>query len=390
MTLQDFLAWLICVVMAAGVALALWLTLPGDRGILPARPRRRLVSWGTAEVGFAILNFLAWQSLPTLYAGWRLGPAVKRSDLEDPSLLWLYVLAAAGQVATLLLVFRLVARVPLYQLGVTAHRLRQNVIAGLIGWLVATPAILFVNFWATRAFLWIHGVEPTDHPLTRMVKNHPFTPTDWVFFVLTAAVAAPVTEELLFRGVLLPWCRSRAWGSDAAIAGALGLAAMFANQDTVYWSVGFVVVMVPGYLAVSRGLGRWLPDAGAARAIYSTALFFAASHSFAWPTPIPLFLLGLALGYLVYRTQSLVGPIVFHGVFNGMAWLVLMLTYLSHGSDLPNGKDLTSAIPVPSDRRTCSFVPGCSEPRFTYPRPIAPNLSDTADDVTRPTSCSSR
>jgi membrane protease YdiL (CAAX protease family) len=51
-------------------------------------------------------------------------------------------------------------------------------------------------------------------------------------------------------------------------------------------------------------------------------MLFAASHN-VWPTPVPLLLLGLGLGWLASRTQSLVGPIVCHALFNGVACLVL-------------------------------------------------------------------
>ncbi|HKB41983.1 MAG TPA: CPBP family intramembrane glutamic endopeptidase, partial [Gemmataceae bacterium] len=58
-------------------------------------------------------------------------------------------------------------------------------------------------------------------------------------------------------------------------------------------------------------------------ALYATSLFFAAMHSFAWPSPVPLFALALVLGWLAERTQSLVGPMVLHGLFNGVACVQL-------------------------------------------------------------------
>ncbi len=57
-------------------------------------------------------------------------------------------------------------------------------------------------------------------------------------------------------------------------------------------------------------------------AIYGSAILFAVFH-FRWPDPAPLFVLGLGLGWLAYRTQSLIGPIVCHGLFNAVACLVL-------------------------------------------------------------------
>ena len=61
-----------------------------------------------------------------------------------------------------------------------------------------------------------------------------------------------------------------------------------------------------------------------AGAIYATSLLFAAAHSFAWPTPISLFVLALGLGFLVFRTQSIIGSITLHALFNSISVLVLL------------------------------------------------------------------
>ena len=66
-----------------------------------------------------------------------------------------------------------------------------------------------------------------------------------------------------------------------------------------------------------------------------------------WPTPIPLFALGLSLGYLAYRTQSLVAPVVLHGLFNAVAGLAILYVYLG-GTGGQNGNDTTSACRPPS------------------------------------------
>jgi membrane protease YdiL (CAAX protease family) len=55
-------------------------------------------------------------------------------------------------------------------------------------------------------------------------------------------------------------------------------------------------------------------------------MIFAAFHSSVWPSPIPLFALGLVLGRLVYRTQSLFAGIILHSLFNTVACIVLIIT----------------------------------------------------------------
>jgi len=70
-----------------------------------------------------------------------------------------------------------------------------------------------------------------------------------------------------------------------------------------------------------RILTGWGPVCG-------SAYLFATFHSPVWPSPIPLFILALGVGWLAYRTRSLVGPILVHGLFNGIACLVQALGFL--------------------------------------------------------------
>ena len=61
-------------------------------------------------------------------------------------------------------------------------------------------------------------------------------------------------------------------------------------------------------------------------AVYGNGLLFAALHSSVWPSPIALFLLGFGLAWLAHRSQSLVGPMVAHALFNGVATLDIFLS----------------------------------------------------------------
>src|SRR5947199_61864 len=81
-----------------------------------------------------------------------------------------------------------------------------------------------------------------------------------------------------------------------------------------------------------RPLRRVLPirdDAVRARtirAIVGSAALFACVHANVWPTPIPLAILALVLGWLAVRTQSIVAPIVVHILFNAVAFMELALS----------------------------------------------------------------
>jgi membrane protease YdiL (CAAX protease family) len=82
------------------------------------------------------------------------------------------------------------------------------------------------------------------------------------------------------------------------------------------------------YLAVPRwnwaGRQLQMPSARAGSAIWATAMLFAALHSGVWPSPIPLFVLGLGLGYVAWRTRSILAPILIHGMFNAVSLIALL------------------------------------------------------------------
>jgi membrane protease YdiL (CAAX protease family) len=143
---------------------------------------------------------------------------------------------------------------------------------------------------------------------------------------------APVLEELLFRRVLQAWAAERPWGGPITLSAAFAwpLVKLFLDNDTLSLRdtmhalepAVFVLLVAAGCLLLERGFRHKLRRPYVARAIYSVALLFGVFHT--WPTPIPLFVLGLALGYLAYRTQNLVAPMVMHALFNGVACLVIM------------------------------------------------------------------
>src|SRR5262249_8213275 len=144
----------------------------------------------------------------------------------------------------------------------------------------------------------------------------------------------------------------------------------------------FVLILAPGYFLGEYLFRRWLPQPYTGRAIYSTALLFAVLH--AWPTPVPLFVLGLGLGYLAHRTQNLLAPIVCHALFNGVACVVMLLPSYSEPA---NGKETTSADRRLPSASTSKIAPASWQPRRTYASAIAfPSLGETTEEVTWPTS----
>ena len=195
---------------------------------------------------------------------------------------------------------------------------------GVLVWLVLTPLIHLLNSLVTITFTLLDlPVEP--HPLIKLAGG---SAREHVLFVAEACVAAPIIEELLFRGLLLPWIiGARERNSGGMVAQTLyppsarplvvmAVAALYSAGTGKLGPVVFAGVLTLGlgvlWLTARRGRRH-------ARAIYTSAAFFGLVHSSVWPSPIPLFALGLGLGWLAVRTRGFIVPAIVHGLFNAVS-----------------------------------------------------------------------
>jgi membrane protease YdiL (CAAX protease family) len=247
--------------------------------------------------------------------------------------LWVAILCFPLNVTTLILVPRLGSDTRPYQVSLTTHRLGRNVLLGVFAWFFLTPIVLSLNVLAHLLYVHIAGRNPTLHRLT-MLSRPDSAWWELALVALAVLVAAPVWEELLYRGLLQRWLSQRWWGGWLACGlGVLWalvtksplIAEAFSERNWSGLGVAlqpavFVLLLSPGLLLVA--LSR---RPNAAQAIYGTAALFAIRHSESWPDPVALFILALGLGWLADRTRSLVGPIVMHALFNGVACVMLFL-----------------------------------------------------------------
>jgi membrane protease YdiL (CAAX protease family) len=246
-----------------------------------------------------------------------------------------------------------------HHLGLSWSRWPANVALGLVAVIVTAPVVLGINALASLV------LGEGAHPFTLAAGDieHGW---EWFFLGFQAIVAAPILEEIVFRGVLLGWLRR------ATLAGHLGVisAAIFVVAFRS-WIFGgdeqenllnveplvLAVVLAGCYVYAMYRLVRrfnlqedeiqaWRPqasrnpdhaeafwskedvdrkwrDANARLAIFGSAMLFAIFHADAWPAPIALLLLALVLGALAMRTQNLVGPIVLHAAFNLISFIAL-------------------------------------------------------------------
>jgi membrane protease YdiL (CAAX protease family) len=372
--LRDWLY--LALALAVPMACLGWLVRKQGRGLLPPL-RRRAVPWSGIEVlaCFVIVQIIGWFAVDLYRKGpfltWLYGagnwPEVIANIRRE---LWAATTAFPFQLVVILLLLQSASDTRPYQLGWTAHRSHANVLLAFLCWLAVMPAILLFHRTVTLLYEHFGTVGPERHVLEQLIRAAP-APADWVLLVLSALVAAPVIEECLYRGVLQNWAGRQQTNSDIVVAFSFGMALLcrqaglekalqersWAMLVAELHPVLCVAALLPVYLAV-RKMQR-SPEAGA---VFASSLLFAIWHARIWPSPIPLFLLGLVLGDLACRTRSLVAPIVLHSLFNAVAVLGLM----HHDPEpvpVPNGNSVTSTGCRPPSASASSWVPGVSLPR---------------------------
>jgi hypothetical protein len=139
---------------------------------------------------------------------------------------------------------------------------------GIGGYLVALPLMILVSL--LNQAIW-QG-EGGSNPLLQIVLEER-DPVSLGIFFFTAAIAAPVFEETLFRGFLLP------------------------------------------------SLTRYFPVSGA---IALSSLLFAVAH-LSLSEILPLMLLGAILGVVYTRSRNLLAPMLLHCLWNSFTMLGLLL-----------------------------------------------------------------
>jgi membrane protease YdiL (CAAX protease family) len=202
-------------------------------------------------------------------------------------------------------------------------RFAGNVALGVGVWFVLTPIVFAGNVLASQIALWV-GSPPERHPLDELgvgtgIAQH-------VVFGVSVCLCTPLIEEVLFRGLLVGWAAGRRyrWWVLLLLAAGLALLSPLASNQNVAGPVVFIAVLAAGLLIVQRvGRARRWP-VHVIGSVYATAALFAAGHSAVWPTPIPLFVLGLGLGYLAARTGGIAACVVLHGLFNAVSFVYLL------------------------------------------------------------------
>lgn len=144
---------------------------------------------------------------------------------------------------------------------------------GLLAYLIAFPILLAAAFLYQMLLIKL-GYEPTQQPIMNFLAGELSVWTR-LYGIAVAILLAPVAEEILFRGMLMP--------------------------------------------VLSRGMGP-------VYAVIASSLLFACMHMFI-PALVPLFLVAVAFSLAYIYTGSLTTAIVFHSIFNTVNLTLFTILY---------------------------------------------------------------
>ena len=153
-------------------------------------------------------------------------------------------------------------------LQLTFLPIKDAIFQGIKGWLTIIPFVLLISLVMNNLI----DNENGSNPLLEIVLNNN-NYLSFVFLFLTTTILAPLFEEIIFRGILLP--------------------------------------------TLSRDFGIIL-------GIIVSAFIFALAHLSLGEMP-PLFVLGIGLGVTRIASGSLLSSVIMHSLWNGLTFLNLFL-----------------------------------------------------------------
>jgi len=209
---------------------------------------------------------------PGLLAPWRHSLAGLSSSGHTAAVIVLefiaYLIGAAVPIALLIVIARRRRASIGEELGWNLHRFGKNLLFGVGGYAIALPLLMAASFAAKT----IHAPAPSNPAIPLLAGAS----SVWVQIMLVslATIAAPLTEELLFRGVF--------------------------------------------YNAAKLKVGVW-------PAIVLTGLVFGFAHPVGIAQMVPLAVLGGVFAWMAETRQSLVPSMLGHFLQNSMATAMLLL-----------------------------------------------------------------
>ena len=200
-------------------------------------------------------------------------------------------------------------------------------------WTLLAPLVLGLNGLINWTYSQL-GEEPEPHTLTQIDVSES---RNALLLVVQSCVVAPWVEECLLRGLVLPWLlaartkrrRTLSQGAGSPLSARQRAWVMVGISLWPAWQCSHEkeALVFLGLLALGLAVLQWGPIRHRRHgcAVYASAVVFAMFHSFVWPSPIPLFVLGLGLGWLAVWTRGFFCSALLHAFFNAVSTLYLLI-----------------------------------------------------------------
>ena len=200
------------------------------------------------------------------------------------SLLLVYVqkLSPFPREITALLVFSflLLAYALLLRKKLRLYFASPGVLAGLKAWVIAFPLVILWSSLVETGVEWATGEPRQEQIAVLALKDAPKGTLSFWILILYVILIVPMMEELLFRGFLQNWLRSK-------------LSPAF--------SIGLTSFIFAFF--------HYAPGQGISNITIVSSLF----------------LLSLVLGWLMFRTGSLKAPMALHSIFNTVSVCLIFI-----------------------------------------------------------------
>ncbi len=275
-----------------------------------------------------------------------------------------FVLAQAfASLATLVLsavVITTRCHISLRELGFDWRTVAADLSLGAVAFLALAPPTYLLQLVLVQWF-------PSEHPIVRLMKEHP---DPWLIAVsfFSAAIVAPVFEEYLFRGILQGWLQRYFWLGETVGDWFWGRSVTLRTRRNdsgvtheelcpTQLEVGLddrkradEEPQHEGWADAAEGSAARMPqaekDGGADPAtsqqfdrrpprgwlgflpIVISASIFALLHVSHGPDWVPLFLLAVGLGYLYRQTHRLLPSITVHFLLNSVSMAMFAMEVL--------------------------------------------------------------
>jgi membrane protease YdiL (CAAX protease family) len=198
--------------------------------------------------------------------------------------------------------------------GFNSARQQRAVLLAVGAAVLVVPAASWMGYLSARVMMFFHVEPVAQRAVTTLQSAVEVGPQ--IYFGFMAVAAAPVAEELLFRGILYPTFKKLLWRAH------LPRTAGWLRHGLYPWlrkrGCRRLALWVRG--RVCQGLRRGWPCC----AVFSSSLLFGVVHLNTM-TFVPLTFLALVLTWLYETTDNLLAPILTHSLFNtaNFFWLIV-------------------------------------------------------------------